>query len=328
MTVLITGGAGYLGTHLARWLSDGGHSIAVLDDLTSPLYDPPRVRAPLITVDVRNFESVRNVLVEHAVTTVVHLAAESWPAVSVRNPLDCYSRNLCGTVSLLQAMKEATVGRLVFASSCAVYGNPDAVPVSETCSVQPVSPYGWSKLFAEQAIHDAVTADQGLTAVVLRLFNVAGGDSGPTATDGSPASARVIPAALNSILNHSDGFEIRGTDLPTPDGTCVRDFVHINDVCHAFEQSIRRLDDQGDNLSLENPLIVNIGSGRATSVREIDTAVESVVGRPMTVHETARTRGDAAAIVAQITRAAEELEWAPRSSCLNEIIRDALSSQE
>jgi UDP-glucose 4-epimerase len=251
-------------------------------------------------------------MLEHQTECVIHLAAVTFPSESFREPAECKSINVGGTDSVLQAMLQAGVDRLVFASSCAVYGSSVSGAVDESTPIAPVSPYGESKQAAEQVIRDVISANVEVGAFALRFFNVAGGPCGPA--DGGPltAASRLFPVAIRSSLESDTIVTIHGDNWPTPDGTCVRDFVHIDDVCNGIEAAMSRISPGG----LET---VNLGSGTGHSVLQVIQSAEQATGRPAQTMYGPRLSGDPAAITADIGRAGQLLDWRPQTSSMSEI---------
>ncbi|MEO1996888.1 MAG: UDP-glucose 4-epimerase GalE, partial [Planctomycetaceae bacterium] len=239
MTVLVTGGAGYIGSHVVRQLVANGRRVVVIDNLSRGHRAAVSEQATFHQVDINDTDSVSDILKTESVEHVLHFAAVAYVGESVREPLRYYRNNTMGTLSLLEAMGLAKVHQIVFSSSCATYGVPADIPIRETAPQQPINPYGRSKLFAEHLLRDTAAANPELGFVALRYFNVAG-----CATDGSLGEdhrpeTHLIPLALQAALGHRDRLQIYGNDYPTPDGTCVRDYVHVDDLARAH---IRALD--------------------------------------------------------------------------------------
>jgi UDP-glucose 4-epimerase len=303
MTWLITGGAGYIGAHVARAMTDAGERVLVLDDLSAGF--PTRLPAdvPLVQGSALDGDLLKRVFAEHAVTGVVHLAARKQVGESVAQPTRYYRENVGGLATLLEAVAEAGIKRLVFSSSAAVYGNPDVDLITEDTPCAPVNPYGETKLAGEWLVRAAGRA-HGISTVCLRYFNVAGAASPELADTGV---FNIVPMVFDR-LTRDEAPRIFGDDHPTPDGTCVRDYVHVADLAEAHLAAARRLseaDASGD-------LTVNIGSGRGVSVRELITVIGEVTGdrRPAVVE--GRRPGDAPRAVASAALAAEELGWTAR----------------
>ncbi|MFD9098204.1 UDP-glucose 4-epimerase GalE [Streptomyces collinus] len=303
MTWLITGGAGYIGAHVARVMAGAGESVVALDDLSAAV--PARLPAdvPLVRGSTLDGELLERVVAEHGVTGVVHLAARKQVAESVAEPTRYYRENVGGLATLLDAVAGAGVRRLVFSSSAAVYGNPDTVLITEDTPCAPVNPYGETKLAGEWLVR-AAGAAHGISTVCLRYFNVAGAATPELADTGV---FNIVPMVFDR-LTRGEAPRIFGDDYPTPDGTCVRDYIHVADLAEAHLAAARRLD-AGD---VTGDLTLNIGRGEGVSVRELITVIGEVTGdrRPPLVE--ARRPGDAPRAVASAERAAGALGWRAR----------------
>ncbi|MFE6171086.1 UDP-glucose 4-epimerase GalE [Streptomyces sp. NPDC056464] len=303
MTWLITGGAGYIGAHVARAMADAGERVLVLDDLSAGF--PTRLPSDVTLVEGSSLDAelLKRVFAEHAVTGVVHLAARKQVGESMAQPTRYYRENVGGLATLLEAVAEAGIERLVFSSSAAVYGNPDVDLITEDTPCAPVNPYGETKLAGEWLVRAAGRA-HGISTVCLRYFNVAGAASPELADTGV---FNIVPMVFDR-LTRGEAPRIFGDDHPTPDGTCVRDYIHVADLAEAHVAAARRLTDP----DMSGDLTVNIGSGEGVSVRELITVIAEVTGdrRPALV-EPGRP-GDAPRAVASAALAAEELGWTAR----------------
>ncbi|MEU9171068.1 UDP-glucose 4-epimerase GalE [Streptomyces sp. NPDC048420] len=303
MTWLITGGAGYIGAHVARAMTGAGERVLVLDDLSAGV--PARLPAdvPLVRGSSLDGGLLKRVLAEHAVTGVVHLAARKQVAESVAQPTRYYQENVGGLATLLEAVAEAGIGRFLFSSSAAVYGNPDVGLITEETPCAPVNPYGETKLAGEWLVRAAGQA-HGISTVCLRYFNVAGAAAPELADTGV---FNIVPMVFDR-LTRDEAPRIFGDDYPTPDGTCVRDYIHVSDLAEAHLAAARRLSEGGQS----GDLTVNIGRGEGVSVREMVTAIGEVTGdgRPAVVEP--RRPGDAPVSVASAALAAETLGWSAR----------------
>ncbi|MFE9173257.1 UDP-glucose 4-epimerase GalE [Streptomyces kebangsaanensis] len=303
MTWLITGGAGYIGAHVARVMTEAGERVVALDDLSAG--DAARLpdEVPLVQGSSLDGELLKRVLAEHAVTGVLHLAARKQVAESVAQPARYYRENVGGLAALLDAVAEAGIGRFVFSSSAAVYGNPDVDLITEDTPCAPVNPYGETKLAGEWLVRAAGRA-HGIATVCLRYFNVAGAAAPELADTGV---FNIVPMVFDRLAR-GEAPRVFGDDYPTPDGTCVRDYVHVADLAEAHLAAARRLSgpEAGGDLTL------NIGRGEGVSVRELLTAIGEVTGdrRPPVVE--ARRPGDAPRAVGSAERAAAELGWRAR----------------
>ncbi|KUM78063.1 UDP-glucose 4-epimerase GalE [Streptomyces curacoi] len=303
MTWLITGGAGYIGAHVARAMTDAGERVLVLDDLSAGF--PARLPAdvPLVEGSSLDGELLKRVFAEHAVNGVVHLAARKQVGESVAQPARYYRENVGGLATLLEAVAEAGIRRFLFSSSAAVYGNPDVDLITEDTPCAPVNPYGETKLAGEWLVRAAGQA-HGISTVCLRYFNVAGAAAPELADTGV---FNIVPMVFDR-LTRDEAPRIFGDDYPTPDGTCVRDYIHVADLAEAHLAAARRLTDA----DASGDLTVNIGRGEGVSVRELITVIGEVTGdrRPAVVE--ARRPGDAPRAVASAALAAEELGWTAR----------------
>ncbi|MER0243233.1 UDP-glucose 4-epimerase GalE [Streptomyces sp. HSW2009] len=304
MTWLITGGAGYIGAHVVRAMRAAGERVVVVDDLTAGVTERLPADVPLVRGSVLDRELVARVLAEHAVTGVVHLAARKQVAESVAQPIRYYEENVHGLAVLLEAAVAAGVRAFVFSSSAAVYGMPDVDLVTEATPCQPMNPYGETKLAGEWLVR-AAGATHGLATACLRYFNVAGAASPELADTGV---SNIIPMFFDRIASGRAPL-VFGDDYPTPDGTCVRDYVHVADLADAHLAAARWL----AGLTTPRDLTVNIGTGRGVSVREMAELVAKVTDHPGPVAEVAPRRpGDPARVVASAERIATELGWSAR----------------
>ncbi|MFJ4682127.1 UDP-glucose 4-epimerase GalE [Streptomyces sp. NPDC088789] len=303
MTWLITGGAGYIGAHVVRAMTRAGERVVVLDDLSSGV--PARLPAdvPVVSGSYLDGPLLRRLLAEHAVTGVVHLAARKQVAESVARPVRYYRENVGGLATLLEAVAEAGVERFLFSSSAAVYGSPDVALITESTPCAPVNPYGETKLAGEWLVRAQGEA-HGIATVCLRYFNVAGAAAPELADTGV---FNIVPMVFDR-LTRDEAPRIFGADYPTPDGTCVRDYIHVTDLAEAHVAAVRRLSDR----SAKGDLTVNIGRGEGVSVRELVTLIGEVTGdtRPAVVDP--RRPGDAPRAVASAALAARELDWTAR----------------
>ncbi|WP_081240971.1 UDP-glucose 4-epimerase GalE [Streptomyces viridosporus] len=305
MTWLITGGAGYIGAHVARAMTDAGERVVALDDLSAG--SPARLAAdvPLVRGSSLDGELLKRVLAEHGVTGVVHLAARKQVAESVAQPTRYYRENVGGLATLLDAVAEAGVAHFVFSSSAAVYGDPGVDLITEDTPCAPVNPYGETKLAGEWLVRAAGRA-HGIATVCLRYFNVAGAAAPELADTGV---FNIVPMVFDR-LTRDEAPRIFGDDYPTPDGTCIRDYIHVADLADAHLAAARRLSD-GD---LTGDLTVNIGRGEGVSVRELIAVVGEVTGDTRAPLVEGRRPGDAPRAVASASRAAEHLGWTARRS--------------
>ena len=314
MKILVTGGAGYIGSHVVRALDHSGHDPVVLDDLS--FGKSARIgRTPLVSFDLASSEGVDQLLElfdEHQIEAVIHLAARKSVAESVENPDYYQQQNVGGVRNLLRTMNIAGITKLVFSSSAAVYGSPENGQVDEDYPCKPINPYGETKLMGEELIAQAMK-DVGLKAVALRYFNVAGAGY-PDLADSSVAN--LIPIALNAMRT-GQPVQVFGTDWPTPDGSCVRDYIHVSDLADAHVQSLKYLDQ-------ENPkhMIFNVGTGKGSSVLEVVNTLSQVAGKEIAISKVARRAGDPAALAAEVSRIKTEMGWQAKHNLLD-IIQSA-----
>jgi UDP-glucose 4-epimerase len=313
MKLLVTGGAGYIGSIVAAQLVDGGHDVTVLDSLYRGHAQAIPAGARHLEVDLNDAAATTAALAE-GFDAVLHFAALALVAESVEHPERYHRGNFVATLNLLDAMREAQIKRLVFSSTCAVYGEPDEVPMPETLPTNPVNAYGNSKLAIDRMISDECRA-HGLGAVSLRYFNVAGA-SGDLGEDHEPET-HLIPLVLQAAAGKRDHVSVFGTDYPTEDGSAVRDYIHIEDLGEAHILGLERATNPGEHA------IYNLGNGTGFSVRQVIEAARAVTGRDIRVKEEGRRAGDPAALVASSQKIRDELGWVPRKPEIETMIADA-----
>jgi UDP-glucose 4-epimerase len=317
MSVLITGGCGYIGSHVAWAMSDAGFDVQILDDLSTGHPDNAPPKARLIIGDVGDQRLLSETFGQGDVTSVIHLAGKILPAESMKDPVRYLIENACKTVTLLGAMVEHGVGRLVFSSTAAVYGQSDVFKVDEDAPTKPMSPYGLSKLMAEQAI-EATCAAHDLRAVALRYFNVAGVDAGLRCGPRGPNPGHLIRSAIGTARGIDGPMVVFGQDYDTPDGTCIRDYIHVSDLATAHICALADLElDPGFR-------VLNCGYGYGASVLEVLRAVEAATGKPLPYSVGPRREGDPPALIADPTRLIALGSWHPRHSSLVDIVGSAL----
>jgi len=313
--ILVTGGAGYIGSHTCKALAQAGYLPVVYDNLSRGHASAVRY-GPLAVGDIQDGEHLRDVIRKHRPAGVVHFAALIEVADSVRDPLSFYRNNVGGTVTLLQAMQAEGVRNIVFSSTCATYGTPRSNPITEDMPQAPINPYGHSKLMVERILRDCAGTG-AISAVALRYFNAAGADPDGEIGERHDPETHLIPLALGAAHGTRPALTVFGTDHPTPDGTCVRDYIH---VCDLAEAHVRALGITGSNTGFE---AFNLGTGTGVSIRELLDAVERVTGRSVPHSFGARRPGDAAALIADPGRARQLLNWTPAQSDLDTILRTA-----
>ena len=317
-TVLVTGGAGYIGSHTALSLLEAGWRVVVIDNLTTGRRELVPAGAAFHEADVGDGDHTAKVLRDHGCTAVLHFAGSTVVPESVTEPLKYYGNNTCVSRTLLEASVAAGVDRFVFSSTAAVYGNPDTLPGSEEAPLRPITPYGTSKMMTERMLTD-VAAATGLKTVALRYFNVAGADPDGRSGQSTPRATHLIKVACEAACGKRDGMTVFGDDYDTPDGTCVRDFIHVTDLADAHVAALDYLGRGGDST------VMNCGYGRGFSVRQVLDMVGEAAGRPLKVTMGPRREGDIADIYAVTDRVRRLLGWQPRYDDLGTIVRTALA---
>jgi UDP-glucose-4-epimerase GalE len=314
MRILVTGGAGYIGSHCVRLLLSRGHQVVVFDNLS--MGHRQSVPAETLVVgDLKDVDHLDHVLLINRIEAVMHFAANAAVGESVVNPAKYYQNNLVYSLNLLERMRRHGIGRIVFSSTCAIYGAPERLPIAEDSPQRPVNPYGWSKLLMEQALTDYAAA-YGLGFAALRYFNAAGASpAGDIGEDHDPES-HLVPLVMQAILGQRPQVEIFGTDYPTPDGACIRDYIHVDDLAEAHLLAL-------DRLQSGTGLKYNLGIGRGYSVREVIETAEKVSGRKVPVKVGQRRPGDPAELVASPARIMKELGWRPKYLELEQILETA-----
>jgi UDP-glucose 4-epimerase len=318
MTVLVTGGAGYIGSHMVLELLDAGERVAVLDNLSTGFAWAVPEGVDFTVGDSGDQALVERLIREHGVDTIIHFAASIVVPDSVRDPLGYYRNNTVNTRALIECAINNGVRRFIFSSTAAVYGNPAQTPTTETAPTQPISPYGSSKLMSEIMLRDAGHAS-GLGYVILRYFNVAGADPSGRAGQSTKGATHLIKVAVEAALGVRRKLDIFGTDYATPDGTCIRDYIHVSDLARAHSDALRHLRSGGSSLTL------NCGYGHGFSVREVIDTVKRVAANDFKVDLAPRRDGDPARIVADSQQARATLRWQPRFDDLPTIVTHALA---
>ena len=316
-SILVTGGAGYIGSHTVRQLVERGERVVVLDNLSTG-YRSAVLGAPLVVGDTGDRDLVARVLSEHKVDTVLHFAAHTIVPESVSDPLKYYRNNTCATRNLLEQCAVAGVRRFVFSSTAAVYGIPEGGRAREDSPTVPINPYGTSKLMSEWMLRDLAAASDTLRYVALRYFNVAGSDPGGRIGHSAPTATLLVKVACQVAVGARPTLSIFGTDYPTPDGTGVRDYIHVEDLAAAHLSALDYLERGGASTTL------NCGYGHGFSVREVIQMVERVNGEPLPVVESPRRAGDPPSLVADAQRIREVLGWTPKLDDLETIVRNQL----
>ena len=321
MSILITGGAGYIGSHMLYELADAGERVIVLDNLSTGFDWAVAAGIPLIVADTGDQNLVAQIIREHKVDSIIHFAA--WLVVpdSVKDPLGYYKNNTVNSRALIDTAVKNGVRQFIFSSTSAVYGNPAKMPVTENTLPAPISPYGWSKLMTEIMLRDAATAHD-LRYCILRYFNVAGADPNCRTGQSTNNATQLIKVAIEVALGLRPKLDIYGSDYPTPDGTCIRDYIHVSDLVRAHWDALRYLRAGSASVTL------NCGYGHGFSVREVIEMVKRVSGVDFTVEIAPRRPGDPAQIVAAGDRARAMLGWKPQYDDLSTIIAHALAWEQ
>ncbi len=315
MRALICGGAGYIGSHMAQWLAAQGHHVTVLDNLSTGHREAVRWGG-LVEADLLDPASLGRAFAGRRFDAVMHFCASSLVGESVREPYAYYRNNVAGTLNLLEAMRRHGVERLVFSSTAAVFGNPVSELIDEDHPKSPINPYGASKLMVERILADAASA-YGLRSIALRYFNAAGALPQHGIGEAHACETHLIPNVLKAALGHGPALKVFGEDYPTPDGTCVRDYVHVQDLAQAHALALDYMD------AHPGAHAFNLGNGRGFSVREVIAAAAEVAGRDIPCEVAPRRAGDPAMLVASSVRARRELGWSPEWTDLHAIIESA-----
>ncbi len=317
MNVLVAGGAGYIGSHTVKRLIEAGHRPVIFDNASRGHKEVAKLLdAPAVWADLNDRPALLSALKQYEIDCVMHFAAYAYVGESVEQPLMYYQNNVATTINVLACMKEANVNRFVFSSTCATYGDPDSIPITESEKQRPVSPYGRSKLMVEQILKDVAAADPKFTFAALRYFNASGcAMDGKIGEDHDPET-HLIPVIFQALLGQRPALTLFGTDYPTPDGTNVRDYIHVEDLADAHIKAMEKLDEL-------RQVFCNLGTGVGFSVRQIIAAVEKVTGKKVPVTFGPRRAGDAVALYADPTRAKELLGWEAVHKDPEAIIRSA-----
>ena len=315
MKILVVGGAGYIGSHMVKQLSKSGTDVITLDNLSCGYKDAVKY-GELIEGNLGDTDILDQIFSEHHIDAVMHFAAFIEVGESVANPAKYYHNNVSNTQILLDAMVRHDIEHFIFSSTAAIFGEPEYTPIDETHKKQPINPYGRSKLMVEQILEDYDSA-YGLKSTCLRYFNAAGADPEGELGERHNPESHLVPLILQAASGRRENIKIFGQDYATDDGTCVRDYVHINDLCEAHLLALKRMQDKGESARY------NLGNGKGFSVRQVIDTTKAVTGKDFTVIEDARRPGDPAVLVADATRARNELGWKPRFDQLDTIIETA-----
>lgn len=315
MKILVAGGAGYIGSHMVRLLTSLGYVVVTFDDLSTGFRDAV-LGGEFVLGSLHNKAALKLLFSAHQFDAVVHFAGSSAVGESVRDPAKYYQNNLTGTLNLLDAMREYGVNKIVFSSTAAIFGNPQYVPIDEVHPQAPINPYGMTKWMTEQILRDYDTA-YGLCSVALRYFNAAGASADSVLGERHDPETHLIPLVLRAAKGELPALTVFGTDYDTPDGTCVRDYIHIEDLCEAHVLALQHLMAGGDSRAY------NLGNGQGYSVKQVIEVAESVCGKVVPVQYGPRRAGDPASLVADSTKIRKDWGWSPKYGALETIIKHA-----
>lgn len=314
MRVLVTGGAGYVGSHAAKLLAESGHSVVIVDNLAEG-HRLAVGRLPIVVADLMDRERLVSIMEENKIEAVMHFAALAYVGVSVTEPARYYQNNICGTLSLLDAMRAARIDRIVFSSTCATYGIPLRVPIDEEHPQAPISPYGFTKLVIERALADYSHA-YGIGYAALRYFNASGAAADGTIGEDHDPETHLIPLVLQVALGQRDHVDVLGTDYPTRDGTCIRDYIHVDDLAAAHLAALEKLEPR-------MALKLNLGTGHGATVKEVIDVCRAVTGHAIPSRDVGRREGDPPALVADASAAKRILGWEAKHKDLRPIVESA-----
>ncbi len=315
MKVLVTGGAGYIGSHVVKLLGETGHEVLTYDNLSTG-HDWAVLQGRLVVGDLADRDKLAKAVTSFSPDAVIHFAAHIQVEESVREPLKYYQNNTCNAINLLDILMRKGVRNFIFSSTAAVYGIPDKIPVAEDAPIKPINPYGMSKAMVERVLLDLASSSH-LRYVALRYFNVAGADPGRRIGQAYKVSTHLITRALKAAKGELPHLSIYGSDYPTPDGTCIRDYIHVNDLAEAHILALQDLLEHGGSK------IYNCGYGHGYSVREVVRTVRTVTGKDFQVEEADHRAGDSPVLVADSSKIRTELGWRPKHDDLDFIVRTA-----
>lgn len=316
MNIVVTGGAGYIGSHLVKILSENNHhKVIVFDNLSRGHKESIPENAEFEIVDLLDLSALKSSFRKYDVDAVIHFAAFAYVGESVEDPGLYYNNNVTGSINLLNAVKENKIDNIVFSSTCSLYGNPDMIPISEEQVLNPINPYAKTKFMIEQALADFETTF-GIKYAALRYFNAAGADPSGFIGESHNPEPHLIPIVLNTALGKRESVYVFGTDYPTPDGTCIRDYIHVNDLADAHIKALHYL------VENKKSLIVNLGTGNGYSVQELIEKAKEITGKSIKVINSDRRPGDPAVLVADNSKSSRLLNWKPQYD-LEEIIKTA-----
>jgi UDP-arabinose 4-epimerase len=314
-TILVTGGAGYIGSHACKAMSRAGYNPVSYDNLINGHVWAVKW-GPLVIGDINDRNKLDEVMLKYKPDAVVHFAAHAYVGESVVNPGKYYRNNVAGTLSLLESMRDHGINKLVFSSTCATYGIPDVTPIDEGHIQSPINPYGMSKLMIENILRDFDRA-HNIRSVSLRYFNAAGADVEVDVGESHDPETHLIPLILDACMGKSSSIKIFGNDYPTPDGTCIRDYIHVTDLADAHVLALKALENGALTTSY------NLGNGKGYSIKEVILAAEAVTGKNIPLEYVSRREGDPPQLVGDATRALKELKWKPKYDNIESIIETA-----
>lgn len=314
MRILVTGGAGYIGSHTCQALAARGHVPVTIDNLSRGFKEAVQW-GPFYQVDILETEKLTEIIKSERIEAVLHFAAFAYVGESVSDPVKYYQNNVLGSLSLLTAMKKADVKKIIFSSTCATYGIPQNIPIDEDNEQKPINPYGKSKLMVEDILREFVKAHE-FSVVSLRYFNASGADTQGLIGERHEPETHLIPLTIRASVDPDFTLHIFGDDYSTVDGTCIRDYIHVMDLADAHILSLQKL-------SLPGFHFFNLGTGQGVSVKEIVAGVEKIIGKPVKVKISPRREGDPAVLIANGSKARKSLGWKPRFSDVNTIIKTA-----
>jgi UDP-glucose 4-epimerase len=317
-TILVTGGAGYIGTHAVQALEDKGFQVIILDNLVYGHQEPveTHLQAKIVVGDISDRESLGKLFSTTKIDAVMHFAAYAYVGESVSDPAKYYQNNVVGTIALLDTMRQHGIKNFIFSSTCATYGNPQQIPIDENHPQHPINPYGAGKFMVERVLQDYDTA-YGMKSVIFRYFNAAGADpDGRFGEDHNPET-HLIPLILQAAAGKRAAISVFGTDYDTPDGTCIRDYIHVTDLAQAHVLGLEYL------LEHQASQIFNLGNGNGFSVNEVIDMAKTVTGREITVEKCPRRAGDPAILIGASAKAREMLGWEPEYADLKAIVTHA-----
>lgn len=320
--ILVTGGAGYIGAHMVRMLLDKGYQPVVFDNLSTGHRQLVPKEVPFIKGDLRRIADIRRVFQKYPIDAVMHFAAYIVVPESVKHPLKYYENNVGGSLNLLKAMGEARVKKIIFSSTAAVYGQPKRVPIREIDPTNPTNPYGWSKLMVEKILADVASANRDFRYISFRYFNAAGAHPSGQVGEVRKKATHLISNIIKTASGQKKYLTICGTDYPTPDGTGIRDYIHVWDICRAHLLGLKALQGKEQSKEIASEPIINLGTSRGFSVKQVIKTAEEVIGKKIPVKPGPRRPGDLARLLASSARARQLLGWQPEFS-LKQIIKTA-----